>query len=1338
MNDGCLPLRPASAQKRWLTFLLVGALSAAGCGGRTSAVDGTAVTEDSGEADAQVADGVANDTVSVDGFQQDSVNLDGLDTAGVDVPGGCTQDKDCALPTPCVVGQCVAGGCSYTPGTAPCDDGNACTTGDACNQGKCLPGKVTSCEDGDACTVDACELASGCTHTQIDGVCTDGNACTTGDSCLVGLCIGATLACDDANPCTDDSCDAATGCIHVANQNGCSDDNPCTLGDVCAAGKCIAGSKPSCDDGNACTLDTCDVKLGCAHTATEAECTDGNACTTGDACKNGVCTPAAALMCDDANPCTTDACDLATGCTHADANGAACDDGQKCSALDLCFGGTCLGVVADCADSNPCTDDTCTDTAGCVHLANDVTCDDGNACSLNDACANGACAAKADLECDDANPCTKDACDLAIGCTHTVIEGACSDNDACTAGDTCGAGVCQGAPIDCSDGNTCTDDSCNAQNGCQHIGLDAACSDGDACTAGDWCAAGQCAPGATVGCDDGNPCTTDQCEHLVGCTHVAADGECTDGNACTTGDACLAGKCVPTGNLKCDDANPCTTDACAFDVGCVASNADGLPCDDGQKCSAQDACVGGKCLGLLTDCNDNNPCTDDTCVDGTGCVHLANEVTCSDGNVCTLNDACGDSVCKGVALVCNDNNPCTAEGCDPKTGCFSQPANDGLLCTDNSLCSSNDVCVNGSCTGTQIPCAEPDQCHAPGVCDPASGTCSYAIQGYETPCATSNCCSSHGVGCGNASVQACVCTIDSFCCQVMWDGICVNEATDQCGGNVANVGIAAPVGCDDGLGCTDADLCVNGLCLGTPNAATCDDNNACTADSCDGLAGCLHATLDGNACDDGSACTNGDTCVGQACTAGPLVICSAMDDCHTVGTCDPANGVCSNPNAENGIACSDGSACTASDTCADGTCAGGAAPNCDDDSVCTDDACAPATGCVHTAALGECLTTSLTLNNAASTNTAFDGGSQAGTAQTVACPVGSIATGFSGRTGGWWDQVSLNCAVLNVDGTLGATSVAGPFGSSVGGDPITPSNCPSNQMLAEVDVGLFDFGNGQTAVQSLGGRCLTASAIAAKASASSGDSLASVSGTFGGTAAPALICPVGSAVTGVYGYAAAWAYQIGFTCTPLATVCATYAPVACNDGNACTTSDTCASSACVGGAAANCDDANGCTTDNCSTDTGCVHTITSGAICDDGNACSTGETCSALGVCGGGNVCASCSNNVCVGPNACTSGTSGVSSAKWVVCSASATSIWIGHASGSNGNYDAGTICKSLGYNGGVTGYGGTCGTECGYCQGGGPSCSSNGNQTFDGGGNHGPNADGPILGATVMWKCAK
>jgi hypothetical protein len=73
--------------------------------------------------------------------------------------------------------------------------------------------------------------------------------------------------------------------------------------------------------------------------------------------------------------------------------------------------------------------------------------------------------------------------------------------------------------------------------------------------------------------------------------------------------------------------------------------------------------------------------------------------------------------------------------------------------------------------------------------------------------------------------------------------------------------------------------------------------------------------------------------------------------------------------------------------------------------------------------------------------------------------------------------------------------------------------------------------------------------------------------------------------------------------------------VSCDDGNACTTSDTCGGGTCNGGAPPNCDDGNVCTDDACDTATGCYSTNNT-VSCDDGIPCTANDTCGG-GVCTG-------------------------------------------------------------------------------------------------------------------------
>jgi hypothetical protein len=73
-------------------------------------------------------------------------------------------------------------------------------------------------------------------------------------------------------------------------------------------------------------------------------------------------------------------------------------------------------------------------------------------------------------------------------------------------------------------------------------------------------------------------------------------------------------------------------------------------------------------------------------------------------------------------------------------------------------------------------------------------------------------------------------------------------------------------------------------------------------------------------------------------------------------------------------------------------------------------------------------------------------------------------------------------------------------------------------------------------------------------------------------------------------------------------------PLKCDDGSKCTTSDVCANGKCSG-TNVDCDDGNVCTDNACDASTGCTVTVVS-KPCDDGSACTTGDLCSA-GKCSG-------------------------------------------------------------------------------------------------------------------------
>jgi hypothetical protein len=667
---------------------------------------------------------------------------DACDTA----TGFCTFTTNCDDGNPCTTDMCSGGVCIHTGGNASCDDGNLCTTNDTCVNGTCVGGAPTSCDDGNVCTLDGCGPTVGCVHLS---------------------------ACDDHNPCTTDTCDAVTGCRNVVVPNGtpCPDGNACNGAEVCQSGVCAAGTPLNCDDHNPCTYDTCDRVNGCQHTPlVDTPCSDNNVCNGLEMCGGGVCHPGTPLNCDDGNACTTDSCNSISGCVHtpipgcrpctvtADCNdsnpcttdactagacvntvltnGTSCADSTVCNGAETCQNGTCTpGTPLNCNDSNVCTTDSCDPVTGCHHVpvTDGTSCSDNNICNGLETCQAGVCQPGSAPNCDDGNPCTTDTCLAVTGCQHTPLANgtACNDVSVCNGAETCLSGVCTaGTPLNCDDGNPCTADVCDPVAGCRHtpVANGTACPDGSLCNGTETCQSGICLPGTALNCDDGNACTADTCNPISGCVHTPLVG-------CRS---CLV-------NADCNDSNPCTTDVCSGGVCQNPAVPDGTSCIDGNLCNGTELCFVGVCTpGTALNCDDGNPCTTDTCDPLLGCQHglVPDGTQCPDGNVCNGNETCQTGVCRaGIALNCNDLNPCTLDTCNAVSGCQHTALADGTGCPDANVCNGAEVCQSGLCApGTPLNCDDGNQCTT-DTCDTLAG-CLHTPLANGTPCGVGLTCQS--------------------------------------------------------------------------------------------------------------------------------------------------------------------------------------------------------------------------------------------------------------------------------------------------------------------------------------------------------------------------------------------------------------------------------------------------------------------------------------------------------------------------------------------------------------------------------------------------------------------
>ena len=174
--------------------------------------------------------------------------------------GDTCQNKVCT-PDPNRATQCSAsdqchnaGTCDITTGQCSnpakgdgtsCDDGNACTQTDSCQNGTCTGTNPVTCTASDQCHLGVCDPASGaCTNPQApDGTaCNDGNGCTQVDSCISGVCTGSNpVVCPTPPQCQVAVCDSTSGmCSNSPVSNGTSCTSSCSSNATCQAGECVA------------------------------------------------------------------------------------------------------------------------------------------------------------------------------------------------------------------------------------------------------------------------------------------------------------------------------------------------------------------------------------------------------------------------------------------------------------------------------------------------------------------------------------------------------------------------------------------------------------------------------------------------------------------------------------------------------------------------------------------------------------------------------------------------------------------------------------------------------------------------------------------------------------------------------------------------------------------------------------------------------------------------------------------------------------------------------------------------------------------------------------------
>lgn len=471
-----------------------------------------------------------------------------------------------------------------------------------------------------------------------------------------------------------------------------------------------------------------------------------------------------------------------------------------------------------------------------------------------------------------------------------------------------------------------------------------------------------------------------------------------------------------SGGMTCtppaDDMNECTTEECDASGKPVHTPvAAGTMCGTNLDmfCDDMGACV--ECTAP-SDCGADTACQTFTCTMGK--CGVDNQ---PDGMEVPTQNAgdCKKTVCDGAGMtkdvnddadIKDDSNACTTDTCDmgtPLNTALAQGTNCGMNANGDPLvCNAMAQCVGcnvaSDCPGTDDECKK-RTCDTAGACGVSFTAANTAVMAQ-----TDNNCLQHV--CDGAGMQVDI--ADDTDLPLDDGNACTSETCAGGMQNHPNVPNGDP--CEEGDACTLMDSCQTGTCIaGTPK--TCMALDAChVAGVCDSMTGlCSNPNAaDGTMCNDNNACTQTDSCSAGTCTGSNQITCTASDQCHAVGTCDPMTGMCSNPNAADGTMCNDNNACSQTDTCQSGTCTGSNQITCMASDQChVAGTCDPMTGmCSNPAAMDGTVCTSGMLPGTCSmgacaacgdgvksgTETCDDGNTTAGDGCNATC---AVETGYT-------------------------------------------------------------------------------------------------------------------------------------------------------------------------------------------------------------------------------------------------------------------------------------------------------------------------------------------------------
>ena len=804
-------------------------------------------------------------------------------------------------------GKAESCGCDRECQTGFCVDGICCTSAcaeicKACN----LPSALGDCAfvpPGVKPTDPlACAATTPATCGQ-DGTCDGKGGCRQyprGTECKAGTCegdgISGVLTCDGNGKCSDMisqtcppySCDPSTSRCTAT----CTTNVECAASQQCVANRCGKSANGAvcqpaddcssgfCVDGVCCNVACSGACVSCSQTGLLGHCAFVPA---------GL--PDSACNASDRTTCgNTGLCDGLGSCTlypQQSVCGASSCSGLVESAPRTCDGqGTCR--EAQLVDCSPFL---CTNGACVQDCKSDADCEAGHLCVQQtwNGVTSGTCGKRKNGQpCPDPSECDSGACVDGV-CCESSCTGPCRSCNLPGSPGQC-LNVASGAPdprSTCADlgaASCSTNGVCDGNGACQNYSAGTECSP-QSCVAGAYSPPSTCSAWGQCVASPSRTCSPFLC----------------NGNACY--DICVSDKQCVTGNF-------CQNSSCGLKP-------------RGANCSVGTDCVSGFCAqGVCCDsrCTDACMACNLTATAGT-CTTVADKAPDPQG-ICVVTPAntCGTTgtCAKGACVYYAKGSQCQAAGCASTSSVTPTSTCDGLgACSipASQSCGSF-VCASGACKTT---CTKDTDCVAPDTC--VNNSCGLKVN--SAACTSASQCQSgfctEGVCCNSACADA----VSGGLCKT-----CRGSGTSRVGtcSNVDNGGSDPKSRCVKSDSST-GDCSNDGTCNGSGACRPSSSSAGCRQESC---AGGTH-TFPAN-CDGKGACPAVSTasCGSYVCsTTSPTCLntCVADHDCANGLTCLQTNNRCggklgAGETCQADSDCSTGLVCSSEKVCCDHTCPG--------------------------------------------------------------------------------------------------------------------------------------------------------------------------------------------------------------------------------------------------------------------------------------------------------------------------------------------------------------------------------------------------------------------------------